>query len=327
MRRRLFIAALAGMAAVPLAARAQQTEPLRRVGVLMTLGPDDPQTQSLAAFREALQRLGWIEGRTVRFDVRWGENDVERDRRYAAELVALAPDVIVVGGTLGVTAVQRATRSVPIVFVRVSDPVGAGVVEALARPGGNTTGFMNFEYSLSGKYLELLREIAPQVRRVAVLRDAANPAGVAQFGAIQATAPSVGIEVSPIDVHDADAMERAVAAFARAANRGLVVTGSASNSIHHELTIALAARYKLPAVYSNRYPVTAGALISYGPDFVEQYRGAAAYVDRILKGEKPGDLPVQASTKFELVINLKTAKALGLTVPPSLLARADEVIE
>jgi len=328
MRRRELIALLGGAAALaPLAARSQQADPTRRIGVLMSIAADDPQTQALAAFREALQGLGWIEGRTVHFDIRWGENDAERDRRYAAELLALEPDVIVASGTLGVTAVQRATRSVPIVFVQVTDPVGAGVVEALARPGGNTTGFMNFEYNVSGKWLELLREIAPQVRRAAVLRDAANPAGVAQFGAIQATAPSLGVEVSPIDVHDAGAIERAVAGFARAADGGLVVTGSAGRSIHHELIIKLAARYRLPAVYSARTLVTGGGLISYGPDGVEQYRGAAAYVDRILKGEKPGDLPVQAPTKFELAINLKTAKALGLAVPQSLLARADEVIE
>jgi putative ABC transport system substrate-binding protein len=327
MRRRAFIAALAGAAAAPLAARAQTADRVRRIGVLMSISADEPQTQSLAAFREALQGLGWVEGRTARFDVRWGENDPEQDRRYAAELLALEPDVIVASGTLGVTAVQRATRSVPIVFVQVSDPLGAGVVEAVARPGGNTTGFMNFEYSLSGKWLELLREIAPRVKRAAVLRDAANPAGAAQFGAIQATARSLSVEVSPIDIHDAGAIERAVADFARTADGGLVVTGSAGRSVHHELIIKLAARYRLPAVYSYRNVVTGGGLISYGPDAVEQYRGAAAYVDRILKGEKPGELPVQAPTKFELAINLKTAQALGITVPPALLARADEVIE
>jgi putative ABC transport system substrate-binding protein len=262
----------------------------------------------------------------MRIDIRWGENDVELDRKYASELVALAPDVLLASGTLSVGALQRLTRTLPIVFVRVSDPVGAGFIESLARPGGNVTGFMIFEYSLSGKWLALLKQIAPNVTRVAVLRDPANPAGIAQFGAIQAAAQSLGVEVSPISVPDAREIERAVAAFARSANGGLIATGSASE-VHHDLIITLAARYKLPAVYNDHLQVTDGGLISYGPDRIDQFRRAAGYIDRILKGERSADLPVQAPTKYELVINLKTAKALGLTIPPSLLATADDVIE
>jgi putative ABC transport system substrate-binding protein len=329
MRRREFITLLGGAAATwPLAARAQQSERMRRVGVLMNRTTDDPAGQaSVAAFQKSLQQLGWSDGRNVRFDIRWGANDDERDRRDAAELVGLAPDVILAGGTLGVAALQRVARSLPIVFVGVTDPVGAGLVDTLARPGGNVTGFMLFEYSSSGKWLELLKQIAPRLTRAAVLRDSTNPAGIAQFGAIQAAAQSLGVEVSPVSVRDAGEIERAVAAFARSANGGLIVTGSASASVHHDLIVTLAAKYKLPAIYSNRYLVTGGGLISYGVDLVDQYRNAASYVDRILKGEKPADLPVQAPTKYELVINVKTAKALGIDVPTTLLARADEVIE
>ncbi len=332
MRRREVIMLTGSAAATslffPLAARAQQPEQMRRIGVLMNAAANDPEGQaSIAAFQHVLQQLGWSDGRNVRIDIRWGENDVDRDRRYAAELVALAPDVILASGTLSVTALQHITRTLPIVFVRVSDPVGAGFVDSLARPGGNTTGFMLFEYSLSGKWLELLKQIVPSLTRAAVLRDPANPAGIAQFGAIQAAAQPLGVEVSPISVRDAEEIERAVAAFARSANGGLIVTPSAGVSVHHDLIIALAARHKLPAVYAHRANVTAGGLISYAPDEVDQFRRAAGYVDRILKGEKPADLPVQAPTKYELVINLKTAKALGLDMPAALLARADQVIE
>jgi putative ABC transport system substrate-binding protein len=327
MRRREFIMLLGSTAvAWPLAARAQQGEPVRRIGVLMNRAADDTDGQAgVTAFQQSLQQLGWSDGRNVRIDIRWGANDIDRDRKYAAELVALAPDVALAAGTLSVAALQRVARSLPIVFVQVSDPVGAGLVDTLARPGGSTTGFMIFEYSLSGKWLELLKQITPGLSRAAVLRDAANPAGIAQFGAIQATAQSLGVEVSPISVRDAAEIERAVAAFAGAANGGLIVTGSAE--VHHDLIITLAARYKLPAVYNNRTFVADGGLISYGPDRIDQFRSAAGYVDRILKGEKPADLPVQAPTKLELVVNLKTAKALGLNIAPSVLARADEVIE
>jgi putative ABC transport system substrate-binding protein len=326
MRRRQFIALIGGAAAWPLAAGAQQPEQMRRIGVLMNRVADDPDGQAcVATFQQALQQLGWSDGGNVRIDTRWGANDVDRDRRYAAELAALAPDVVLAAGTLSVAALQHVTRTLQIVFVQVSDPVGAGLVDTLARPGGSTTGFMIFEYSLSGKWLELLKQIAPRVTRAGVLRDSANPAGIAQFGAIQAAAQSLGVEVSPLSVHDAAEIERAVAAFARSANGGLIVTGSAE--VHHDLITTLAVRYKLPAVYNDRIFVVDGGLISYGPDRMDQFRRAAGYVDRILKGEKPADLPVQAPTKYELTINLKTAKALGLDVPATLLARADEVIE
>jgi putative tryptophan/tyrosine transport system substrate-binding protein len=328
MRRREFMTLLGGAAAWPLAARAQQPEQMRRIGVLMNTAADNPEAQAgVAAFQQVLQQLGWSDGRNVRIDTRWGENDVDRDRKYAAELVALAPDVILASGTLSVAALQHVGCTLPIVFVQVSDPVGAGLVDALARPGGNTTGFMNFEYSLSGKWLELLKQIAPSVTRAAVLRNPANPASIGQFSAIQALAQPLGVEVSPVSMRDDGEIERAVAALARSANGGLIVTPSAGESAHRELIIALAARHKLPAVYSDRFNVTDGGLISYGPDRVDQFRRGAGYVDRILKGEKPGGLPVQAPTKFELVINLKTAKALGLEVPATVLARADEVIE
>jgi putative ABC transport system substrate-binding protein len=329
MRRRDFITLIGGAAATwPLAAHAQQPEPMRRIGVLMNRAADDTEGQAgVTAFQHVLQQLGWSDGRNVRSDIRWSHNDVDLDRKYAAELVTLAPDVLLAAGTLSVTALQRATHTLPIVFVGVSDPVGAGVVDSLARPGGNVTGFMIFEYSMSGKWLELLKQIAPSVTRAAVLRDAVNPAGIAQFGAIQATAQSLGMEVNPVSIRDAGEIERAVAAFARSANGGLIVTPSAGTSVHQDLIIALAARHKLPAVYAFRANVSGGGLISYGPDLVGQYRPAAGYVDRILKGEKPADLPVQAPTKFELVVNLKAANALGLTIPPTVLARADEVIE
>ena len=302
---------------------------MRRIGVLMTSAADDPEAQArIAAFLQGLQQLGWTD-RPQRADrLLAGPQAMPTDiRRYAAELVALAPDVILAAGTATVGPLLQATRTVPIVFAIVADPVGAGFVDSLARPGGNATGFMQFEYSMSGKWLELLKQIAPGVTRAAVLRDPAIAAGIGQFGAIQAVAPSLGVEVSPVNVRDAGEIERAVAAFARAPNGGLIVTASALAIVHRDLIIALAARHKLPAVYSDRFFVTAGGLISYGPDLVDQYRRAAGYVDRILKGEKPADLPVQAPTKYELVINLKTAKALGLDVPPTLLARADEVIE
>jgi putative tryptophan/tyrosine transport system substrate-binding protein len=328
MRRREFIVVLGAAVAWPLAAHAQQPEQMRRIGVLMNAAADDPEDQAeVAAFQQVLQQLGWSDGRNVRFDIRWSENDVDLDRRYAAELVALMPDVVLASGTLSVAAFQHITRTLPMVFVRVSDPVGAGFVDSLARPGGNTTGFMLFEYSSSGKWLELLKQIAPTVTRAAILRDPANPAGIAQFGAIQAAAQSLGVEVSPVSVRDAGEIERAIAAFARSANGGLIVTPSAGTSVHQDLIIALAARHRLPAVYAFRSNVTGGGLISYGVDHVDQFRRAATYVDRILKGEKPADLPVQAPTKYELIVNLKTAKALGLAIPPSVLARTDEVIE
>ena len=310
------------------AVHAQQPDRVRRIGVLMNVAVGDLQGQTnVTAFRQVLQQLGWTDGRNARIDIRWGENDVDRDRRYAAELVALTPDIILASGTLSVAALQHVTSALPIVFVTVSDPVGAGFVDTLARPGGNTTGFMLFEYSLSGKWLELLKEIAPSVTRAAVLRDAVNPAGIAQFSAIQVTAQSLGVEVSPVSVRDAGEIERAVAAFAGSANSGLIVTPSAGVSVHHNLIITLAARYKLPAVYAERPNVTGGGLISYAPDETDEFRRAAGYVDRILKGEKPADLPVQAPTKYELLVNLKTAKALGLTIPSAVLARADAVIE
>jgi putative tryptophan/tyrosine transport system substrate-binding protein len=329
MKRREFITLLGGAAvAWPLAARAQQPEPMRRVGVLVNRGADDAEGQTFVeAFQQAMQQLGWSDGRNVRIDVRWGANDIDRDRKYAAELVALAPDVILASGTLSAAALQNVTHTLPIVFAQIADPVGAGLVDTLAWPGGNTTGFMNFEYSLSGKWLELLKEIVPSLRRAAVLRDSGTPAGIGQFSAIQGAAQALSVEVSPVSIHDAGEIERAVAAFARAADVGLVVTASASASVQHELIVTLASRYKLPAVYSDRFNVTGGGLVSYGPDRVEQFRRAASYVDRILKGEKPADLPVQAPTKYELVINLKTAKALGLAIPQAVLSRADEVIE
>ena len=330
MQRREFITLIGGAAAAwPLAARAQQPERMRRIGVLSG-GPatDDPDNQARwVTLTQALQQLGWIEGRNLQIDYRLSEGNTDRARKFAAELVALNPDVIVASGTTAVGPLLQVTRTVPIVFVNASDPVGAGLVESLARPGGNATGFAQLEYNLSAKWLELLKQIAPSVTRAAVLRDPAITAGIGQFAVIQSVAPSVGIDVSPIDVRNADEIERAVTAFARTANGGLIVTSSGSSTVHRKLIISLAARHKLPAVYYRRLYVTDGGLISYGLDFIDQYRRAAGYVDRILKGEKPADLPVQTPTKYELVVNLKTAKALGLTIPTSVLARADEVIE
>ena len=327
MKRRAFIALIGGAAAAwPLTGRAQQT--IRRVGMLLPAAADDAEFQArIGAFLEGLRQSGWTIGQNVQIDSRWATTNAVEIRRHAAELAALAPDVILTSSSPALAALQQATRSVPIVFVNVIDPVGSGFVDSLARPGGNTTGFLLFEYSLSGKWLELLKQMAPNVARAAVFRDSGNPSGNAQFGAIQALAPSLGIEVSPINMRDAGEIERAVAAFARSANGGLIVTGSASATLHRDLIIELAARSRAPAVYYARYFVVAGGLISYGPDFADQFRRAAGYVDRILKGERPADLPVQAPTKYELVVNLKTAKALGLEIPPSVLARADEVIE
>ena len=328
MNRRAFITLLGGAAAAwPLAARAQQADRMRRIGVLMIQAADDPEGQArLAAFRQGLEQLGWSEGQNLRIDARWATAN-EDIRKHATELAALAPDLILATATAAVTPLQQATRAIPIVFVSVVDPVGAGFVASLARPGGNATGFTIFEYGISGKWLELLKEMVPGMTRVAVLRDPGTASGIGQYAAIQSVAPGLRVELTPVDVRDAAEIERDVAAFARTATGGLIVTGSPAAGAHRELIFALAARHKLPAIYAFRFFVTAGGLISYGPDTVDPYRRAASYVDRILKGEKPGDLPVQAPTKYELVINLKTANALGLTVPPTLLARADEVIE
>jgi len=328
--RREFIILLSGGAAVawPRSASAQQGERMRRIGVLGSTAADDPENQArITAFLQGLQQLGWTEGGNVRIDTRWAAGNAADARKYAAELVALAPDVILTIGSVSAASLVQATRTVPIVFTIVPDPVGADFVESLSRPGGNVTGFMQFEYSLSGKWLELLKEIAPRVTRAAVLRDSSIAAGIGQFAVIQAVAPSVGVDVSPVNVRDAAEIERAVAAFARSANGGLIVTAGPLSALHRDLIIALAVRYKLPAVYFERFFVTAGGLISYGPNLLDEFPRAAGYIDRILKGEKPADLPVQAPTKYELVVNLKTAKALGLTVPQSILARADEVIE
>jgi len=327
--RRAFITLLGGAAAAwPLAARAQQGERVRRIGVLMSLAADDKQGQArLAAFLQGLQELGWTDGRNVRIDVRWGTGDAGRNRRHALELVELAPDVILASGGSIVGPLLQATSSVPIVFTQTPDPVGAGFVESLARPGGNATGFSIFDYSLGGKWLELLKEVAPRVTRAAVIRDPATPQGIGQFSAIQSLALSLGLEVTPLNARDAGDIERAIAALDRNPNTGLIVTGSNLAIVHRDLIITLAARYKLPAVYPLGFFVTGGGLISYGTEGIDSHRRAAAYVDRILKGEKPADLPVQAPTKYELAINLKTAKALGLEVPTTLLARADEVIE
>jgi putative ABC transport system substrate-binding protein len=297
--------------------------------VLVAAAANDPEYRvRVMALLQGLQQLGWTDGRNVRIETRWATTDAGDIRRHAGELAALSPDVLVAAtGTVTVAALLQATRTVPIVFTVVIDPVGAGFVASLARPGGNTTGFMAYEYSLSGKWLELLKAIVPRITRAAVLRDPAIASGIGQFGALQALAPSLGVELSPVDVHDPAEIERAVTAFAHAGNGGVIVTPSALTTRHRDLIVALVARHKLPAIYANRYFITGGGLISYGPDFVDQYRRAAGYVDRILKGEKPADLPVQAPTKFELLINLKAAKALGLTLPQSLLASADEVIE
>ncbi len=330
--RRKLIALLGGAAAPsflwPVAAWGQQGERIPRIGVLLGLAADDPEGQArIGAFVQTLRQLGWIEGRNIQILRRFTDGNADRARSYAAELAALAPDLILTSGASTAGTMLQATRTVPVVFVGAADPVGAGFVDSLARPGGNATGFTSYEYSMSSKWLELLKELAPGVKRVAILRDPAISAGTGQFGSIQTAAPSFGVELSPINVRDAAEIERSVTAFERSGNVGLIVTTSASVLAHRDLIITLAARHKLPAVYYARFYVTSGGLASYGPDYVDPYRRAAAYVDRILKGEKPADLPVQAPTKYELVINLKTAKTLGLTVPPMLLARADEVIE
>jgi putative tryptophan/tyrosine transport system substrate-binding protein len=327
MKRREFITLLGGAAAWPLVARAQQAQ-VRRIGVLMPFAEDHPVGQArLAAFVQGLQQLGWSDGRNVRIDYRWSAGDADRLRKLAMELIALGPDVVMAFTSAAVAPLRQVTSTVPIVFAVVADPVGAGYVESLARPGGNVTGFAGQEYAVSGKSMELLKEIVPHLTRVAVLRDSAIAAGPGQFGALQAVAPSLGVELRPLDLHDPDGIEHGIAAFAKGSNNGLIVTGSPSATLHRNLIITLAARHKLPAVYYDRFFVTAGGLISYGPDYLDQCRRAAGYVDRILKGEKPADLPVQAPTKYELVINLKTAKALGLQIPDKLLALADEIIE
>jgi putative ABC transport system substrate-binding protein len=328
MRRREFIKGFVGSAgAWPFAAWAQQREQMRGIGVLMAAAVQTDQQAGLAMFKEILHQLGWIDGRNVRVEVRWAGGDPVAARKDAEELVALPADVIMANGQLGLEALLRATRSVPIVFNNAVDPVGSGFIDSLARPGGNATGFVLFEYSLAGKWVELLKQIAPTVTRVAVLRDAILPAGTGQFAVIQSVAPSIGVDVSAINLRDAAQIEQDVTRFANTPNGGLILTASPLAVVHQNLVVALAARHKLPAVYYRRYFVTSGGLISYGPDVDEQFRGAARYVDRILKGEKPADLPVQAPTKYELVINLKTAKALGLSVPQALLSRADDSIE
>jgi len=329
--RREFITLLGGGAAAawPITARAQRADRVRRIGVLMAATANDPEYQArMGAFEQGLALLGWTDGQNVRIDTRWATTNADDIRRHAAELAALAPDVILAAtGTTTVVPLLQATHIVPIVFVIVIDPVGAGFVASLARPGGNATGFLMFEYGLSGKWLELLKQIAPGVTRAAVLRDPAIASGIGQFGAIQSAAPSLGMEAIPVNVRDVGEIERDIAAFARSSNGGLIVTASPQASRHRDLIVTLAARHRLPAVYPWRYYVASGGLLSYGPDNLDQYRRAAGYVDRILKGEKPSDLPVQAPTKYELAINLKTAKALDIEVPPTLLARADEVIE
>jgi putative tryptophan/tyrosine transport system substrate-binding protein len=329
MRRREFITLIGGAAAAwPFAVRAQQPERMRRIGILLPATADDAEFQAwVGSFLQTLQQSGWTIGHNVQIDTRWATANAAVIRRNAAELVALAPDVILAHGTMSVGPSLEATPTVPVVFPVAADPVGAGFVNTLARPGGNATGFMNFEYGMGGKWLELLKEIAPGVTRAAVLRDTTNPTGIAMFGVIQAVAPSFRVEVTSVNIRDEREIERAIAAFGRSSNGGLVVTPSGSALRHRDLIVALAARHKLPAVYFERSYVSVGGLVSYGADFIDLYRQAAGYVDRILKGEKPADLPVQAPTKLELVINLKTAKALGLTVPPSVLSRADAVVD
>ena len=328
MKRRELILALAGTAAWPLAARAQQTDRMRRIGVLMSTAANDIESQPrITAFKQGLQQLGWTEGGNVQVEVRWWAGN-DRDRQKdVAELVALAPDVIVVSGSTYLELLLKSSRTIPIVFVLVPDPVGSGYVESLSRPGGNATGFVMFEYGLAAKWLELLKQVAPDLKRAAILRDASISLGIGQFAVIQSVAPSLGVDVIPINLRDTTEIEHAVAAFARSANGGLISTSSAFAAAHRDLIIALAARHKLPAVYIARLYVASGGLISYGPNFVNQYRQATSYVDRILKGEKPADLPVQSPTKYELAVNLKTARTLGIDVPQTILARADEVIE
>jgi putative ABC transport system substrate-binding protein len=328
LRRREFITLLGGSAAWPLVAHAQQRERMRRIGVLLPATADDPQRQVwFGAFLQGLAQSDWIIDRNVQIDTRWATANVDAVRRHAAELAALAPDVILASGASAVGPLLQATRTVPIVFAAVADPVGAGFVNSLAQPGGNATGFMAFEYSISGKWLELLKQIAPSVTRVAVLRDSSITSGIGQFGVIQAMAPLLMVEVSHVNVHDTTEIERSLMSFARFSNGGAIITAGGLPYIHLNLIVKLAAQHRLPAVYFERAFVAAGGLISYGPDLVDQFRRAAGYVDRILRGEKPADLPVQAPTKYDLIINLKTAKALGLDLPASVLARADEVIE
>jgi ABC-type uncharacterized transport system substrate-binding protein len=329
MRRREFIALIGGTGlAWPIVARTQQSEQKRRIGVLMGLAEDDEEAQDrIQAFEQGLQQLGWTDGSNLQIDYRRGAGGLGLSRKYADELVALAPDVILASGGTVVGPLLQATHTVPIVFTQTPDPVAAGYVSSLARPGGNATGFTTAEYGVSGKWLELLKEVAPGVNRVAVFRDPNIPSGIGQFASLQSVAPSLGVELSPVNVHDAGEIERDVAAFARGPDRGLIVTSSGLTAFHRQLIITLAARHRLPAIYPYRYYATSGGLISYGADPIDQYRRAAGYVDRILRGEKPADLPVQAPTKYQLAINLKTAKALGLAVPPTLLARADVVIE
>ena len=328
MKRRDFITLLGGAAAWPLAARAQQRERMRRIGVLLNLGSDDQEGQTRnAAFLQALQELGWTVGRNIRIDYRWGAGNAELYRKHAADLVALAPDIILTNGTSIIGPVLQTTRTVPIVFVNVTDPVAGGFMESLARPGGNATGFASAEYGMAGKWLELLKQIAPHVKHAAVIRNPRVASGSGQFGAIQAVAPFLGMETNPIDARDAGDIERGITSLAGSSNAGLIVTANGATLVHRDLIIRLAAKFKLPAVYWQRVFATSGGLMSYGDDANDQYRRAADYVDRILKGEKPADLLVQAPTKFELVVNLKTAKALGLTIPDTLLATADEVIE
>ena len=328
MQRRDFIVWLGGaVAGLPVAARAQQAEPIRRICVLYS-GAKDPEGRArVSAFVQGLQQLGWTDGRNIKIEFRWAGGNPDDSRKYATELAALAPDVILAGGGSTLPLLQQATRTVPIVFTQTPDPVGAGFVDSLARPGGNTTGFMALEYGVGAKWLQLLKTVAPSVTRVAVVRDATISAGLGFFGAIQAVAPSFRVELTPVNVRDAGEIERAVAAFANSANGGLILTGSAQATVHGDLIVALANRHKLPAVYFARYLVIGGGLVSYGADFVDQYRRAAGYVDRILKGEKPADVPVQAPTKFEMALNLKTARELGLSIPQSLISTADEVIE
>jgi putative ABC transport system substrate-binding protein len=331
--RRQFItlvgsAATAALSLLPIAGYADQNRRMRHLGVLMGLAPEDTQSQArLAAFAQGLQQAGWIIGENLRVDYRWGAGNAEKMRKYAQELVTLAPDVILAHSSAAVAPLLQATRTIPIVFTLVAEPVGAGFINSLAHPGGNITGVTNFEYAMSGKWLELLKEIAPHIKRVAVLRESAIATGPGQFGAIQAVAPALGVDVLPIDVRDAGEIERDMTRFAQVPSGGLIVTGSPAASVHRQLIIGLAARHRLPAVYNSSFYATSGGLLAYGPDFIDQFRRAAVYVDRILKGEKPADLPVQAPTKLELVVNLKTAEALGLHFPPAILARADEVIE
>ena len=328
MRRREFILLIGGAAATwPLAARAQEPSGVRRIGVLMNISDDPEGKARLAAFRQSLEQLGWIDGRNVRIDTKWADGDVERIRRLATEMVAQSPDVILATGSAAAAPLLQATRTVPIVFVNTPDPVGAGYVKSLARPGGNATGFLLFEYSIGAKWLDLLKQIAPEVNRVAVLRDATISAGLGQYGAVQSAAASFGVEASAIDLRDVSEIERDIAAFATTPGGGLIVSASPVATRHRDLIVKLAARHKLPAIYYERFFVAEGGLISYGPNIVDQYRRAPGYVDRILRGEKPADLPVQAPTKYELVINLKTAKALSLDVPNTLIGGADQLIE